>query len=415
MLDTLKEHVDKSILKRDVDKFALHNVQPGSVVEPRSADEAAAVMRLASENEWRVECAGNGTQAYGNRRTRADIVMSTRSLTKIVEYEPADLVIGVEAGMTLHKLQRETNRNQQFLAQDPPAHEDTTIGSIIATSRSGPLRYAHGTMRDHVLGLEMVTGDGRVLKLGGRVVKNVAGYDLVRLLVGSGGTLGLITAAYLRLKPVPQSDETLLLRAASHAPLLEIARFITDTHLEAQAIELLAPGSETDEWRLVVRLAGNTESVADARARLTARAMELKTGAPEPAPKIWTEMQKTELAAQTSVRLADLPARIEGTLQAAQKLAARVNAQSSVIAHAADGIVRVLFGPSAPEETAFAIGEARALVAGAGGTVIVHSSSGDLMRRVDAFGATGPQLKLMAELKKIFDPAGILAQGRFVV
>jgi glycolate oxidase FAD binding subunit len=415
MLDTLRAGVDSSIFRRDIEAFALHDVQPGAVLEPRSADEAATVMRLASENGWRVECAGNGTQMYGNRRTRADIVISTRVLNHIVEYEPADLVIGVQAGMTLHALQREVQRNRQFLAQDPPAHAESTIGSLIATSRSGPLRYAHGTMRDHVLGLQVVTADGRVLNVGGRVVKNVAGYDLVRLLVGSGGTLGLISAAYLRLKPLPHTDHTIIIAAADPAPLLEITRFIVEMHLEAQAIELLGPSAEAAPWQLQVRLAGNHESVVDARARVTAKASELSSQLKDGSVNDWEALQEIELAAHTTIRLADLPTRIELMLQAAQKITGKIAARSRIVAHAADGIVRVLLGESSAEETAFAIGEARALVVGGKGTVIVHSGNAELMRRVDAFGATGAQLKLMANIKSIFDPAGILAPGRFVV
>jgi glycolate oxidase FAD binding subunit len=414
MLDQLTAAIDGAIIARDTQSFGLHDVKPGAVVEPRNADEAAAVMRMASEHGWRVECAGNGTQSFGNRRTRADIVISTRALTDIVEYEPADLVIGVQTGMTLQRLNRETRRNAQFLAQDPPAHERTTMGGLIATARSGPLRYAHGTMRDHVLGLQMVTGDGRILQLGGRVVKNVAGYDLVRLLVGSAGTLGLITSVYLRLKPVPQSDSSLMVYGDDPAPLLELTQFIVETHLEAQAIELLGPDTANADWRLLVRLAGNQESVVDATARLQARSGDLSLRMLPAGASDWDALQRAELNACTTVRLGDLPGRLDVTLQAAQKLIARVPG-ALIVAHAADGIVRILLDESPVEETAFALGELRALLSISGGSVIVHSRTAELMRRVDAFGATGPQLPLMANLKKIFDPAGILAPGRFVV
>jgi glycolate oxidase FAD binding subunit len=415
MLDLLKEAIDKSIIARDTERFAVHDIAPGTVVEPGSADEAAAVLRLASEHGWRVECAGNGTQAFGNRRTRVDLVISTRKMTDIVEYEPADLVIGVQAGMTFQQLQRETRKNAQHLAQDPPTSDRSTVGGVIATSRSGPLRYAHGTMRDHVLGLQMVTADGRVLQLGGRVVKNVAGYDLVRLLVGSAGTLGLITAAYLRLKPLPQTEETVVMSAGSASLLLEIAQFITDLHLEAQAIELLGPAVDSDSWSLLIRLAGNHESVADAKARIEARSRELRAGCRMGGSDDWYSMRDIELEACTAVRVADLPARIEATLGAVQRLADRIPASTRIAAHAGDGIVRLLIGESAVDETAFAIGETRAQLAVSGGTVVVHSRTAELIRRVDAFGATGPQLQLMAKLKNIFDPAGIMAPGRFVV
>jgi glycolate oxidase FAD binding subunit len=415
MLETLKSVVDAASVSKDYDAFTLHDVKPGAVIEPRSADEAATIMKLACEREWRVECAGGGTQMYGNRRTRADIVLSTRGMHNVVEYEPADLVIGVQAGMRLRSLQRETRRHAQFLALDPVAHRRSTAGGMIATARSGPLRYAHGTPRDHVLGLQMVTGDGRILQLGGRVVKNVAGYDLVRLLVGSAGTLGLITSAYVRLKPIPQSEQTMLISAGEPQPLLELAGFIRETNLEAAAMELLAAGTLTESWALLVRLAGSQEGVADAQQRIKARSVPLNASA-QPVPEAeWGTLQRIELEAETIVRLADLPARIDTTLQLAHKVISKLSAPCHLAAHAGDGIVRVLIGESAIDETAFAIGEARSVMNVSGGTVLVQSRNGELMRRVDAFGTTGALLPLMAKLKKIFDPAGILAPGRFVV
>lgn len=414
MLDALRAAVDAHAISRDVEAFALHGVRPGAVVEPRSAAEAAAVLKLAAENEWRVECAGAGTQAYGNRRTRVDVVISTRALTRVVEYEAADLVMGVEAGLPLGKIAEETRRHAQFFAQDPAANERSTVGGVLATARSGPLRFSQGTPRDHVLGLQLVTGDGRVLELGGRVVKNVAGYDLVRLAIGSAGTLGLITQAYLRLKPLPQRDETMAIRAAAVEPLLELTRFIVAEKLEAAAVELLAPGAQA-EWMLIVRLAANEEAVADARARVAGEGMRLGAVAESASDRVWEELANGELQATTIVRLADLPARLPVTLQQARKLADRLKGEKTMVAHAGDGVVRLYLGTLPAEETAFAISEARAFMNVTGGTLVVHSRSAEFMRRLDAFGAVGAAQNLMAQLKQIFDPAGILAPGRFVV
>ena len=390
-----------------LDQFTLHDVKPGKVLEPTTADEAASILREATEKELRVECAGNGTQAFGNRRTRADIIISTRELDRVIEYDAADLVIGAQAGMRLHDLQRETRKNAQFFAQDPPAGNRSTIGGMIATGRSGPSRYAYGTPRDHVLGLEVVTGDGRVLHIGGRVVKNVAGYDLVRLFVGSAGTLGLITSAYLRLRPVPQMEETVEIRAAAAQPLIEITKFIVDLNLEATAIELVGPGIFGSEWSLFVRLSGNKEAVADARSKLATKSSL------SAAVDAWTQIERAELEASTIVRLADLPSRIVETLQIAAPL--REKGGGRIIAHAGDGIVRVLFDEFDVESTAFAIGEARRMMQINGGSAIVHSRNAELMRRVDAFGSVAATLPMMVKLKQAFDPGSVLAPGRFVI
>ena len=415
MLDTLASVLEGGRVSDDAARFTLHDVRPGAVVEPRSAAEAAAVLKLASENEWRVECAGGGTQAFGNRRTRADIIISTRALTGIVEYEAADLVIGVQAGLPLLELARATRRNAQFFAQDPAADERSTVGGVLATGRSGPLRFSQGTPRDHVLGLQVVTGDGRILDVGGRVVKNVAGYDLVRLLVGSAGTLGLITSAFVRLKPIPQRDETIAATATHSAPLLELAQHIVAGNLEASAIELMGPRTTSHAWTLLVRLAGSDEAVADARARIAAECARTGAAITEADPDAWSGLGRLELQATTIVRLADLPARLPATLQQAEKLLGKLSGDRALVAHAGDGIVRLYLGDMPADETAFAIGEARAVMQVTAGTLVVHSRSAELMRRTDAFGAVGPAQPLMARMKQIFDPAGILAPGRFVV
>jgi glycolate oxidase FAD binding subunit len=415
MLDTLRAALDDAAISRDAGDFVLHGIEPGAVIEPRTADEAAAIMKLAVSNGWYVECAGGATQPFGNRRTRADIVISTRRMKSLVEYEPADLVIGVQTGLPLRELQAETRPHAQFFAQDPAAHERSTVGGVLATARSGPLRYSQGTPRDHALGLEIVTGDGRILKFGGRVVKNVAGYDVVRLLVGSAGTLGLITSAYLRLKPIPQCDETIRIDAGEAQPLIDLVDFVVGEMLEAAAFELIAPGELGERWSLLVRLAGNPESVADARLRIHSHAITRRAVPENTRPDIWDYLQNTELQATTMVRLADLPTRLSATLQVAEKLRARGAPDGKLIAHAGDGIIRIHVGEADAEQLAFAIGEARAAMSSAGGTVIVHSRNSELMRRADAFGAVGATLPLMARLKKIFDPAGVLAPGRFVV
>src|SRR5687768_6975102 len=167
------------------------------VLAPSSSEQAAAFVREA---------------AVARRR----IKLSAQNMTAVSEYEPADLVISVHAGATLADIARAAAPHNQFLALDPAVDASTTIGSIVATNAAGPLRLAHGTPRDQVLGLEVVTGDGRVLEFGGKVVKNVAGYDIVRLLIGSRGALGFITRVNIRLKPSPAFDRTAILTVDSY-------------------------------------------------------------------------------------------------------------------------------------------------------------------------------------------------------
>ncbi|HEY0671750.1 MAG TPA: FAD-linked oxidase C-terminal domain-containing protein, partial [Longimicrobiales bacterium] len=203
--------------------------------------------------------------------------------------------------------------------------------------------------------------------------------------------------------------------AAEPQPLLELARYITTANLEAVALELLDAGALTESWLLLVRLAGNQESVADAHAHIAAHAKQLNAETRAAPAADWDALARLELSATTVVRLADLPSRLENTLQLAQRLMARVNGPCQMAAHAGDGVIRIFIGESTAADTAYVVGEIRELMAVSNGTVTLHSSNAELMRRVDAFGANNVPLALMSRLKQVFDPAGVLAPGRFVV
>src|SRR5690606_26707295 len=196
MLDALRRAAGHDAVEAPAPgAWSVHGAAPQAVVSPPDADGVAAVLELCSAEGWTVEPAGAGTWLdHGRAPARsADIVLSTRRLRGRIDSEPADLVVGTDAGVPLERLQQRLASDGQELALDPPYAGDATIGATIATAAAGPLRAGYGTARDHVLGLEVVTGDGRRIHFGGRVVKNVAGYDGVRLLTGSRGTLGIIT------------------------------------------------------------------------------------------------------------------------------------------------------------------------------------------------------------------------------
>ena len=243
MRDLLRTVVNASCLldAEAVHAYAVRGKVPAVVVAPHRAEEAAAVLKLATEQELAVECAGAGSRlAGGNTPRKIDIVMTSARMHAIAEYEPADLVIAVETGASHAQIADAVTPHNQFLALDPPVLAQSTFGATIATGAAGPLRYAHGTPRDQVLGLEIVTGDGRVLHFGGRVVKNVAGYDIVRLMVGSRGTLGFITRVHVRLKPQPEVDRTVAVRAASFGEVADVMEAALTAGLEPAALEILS-------------------------------------------------------------------------------------------------------------------------------------------------------------------------------
>jgi len=214
---------------------------PVAVLAPFSETQVAQVMARASQEGWRVLPAGLCSWLDGGGTPDVDLVLSTRNLRELGSYESADLTFTAGAGIPWRGLQKETRANGQWLPLDPPGAGAGSLGAVAASGVSGPLRHAHGAPRDHILGVTLVSGDGRILNWGGRVVKNVAGFDITRLSIGSWGALGIITSVSARLFPLHEEDVTLLLSAPSAEDLLPVARSMATSPLPLSALELLDP------------------------------------------------------------------------------------------------------------------------------------------------------------------------------
>ncbi len=185
-------------------RYSVDGIVPDSVAVPENESEVAALLQSAAAAEIVVVPWGAGTkQDLGHPLDRVDLVLSLERLNRVVDYVPADMTITVEAGMPLATLQSHTARNGQYVALDPPRADRATMGGIVAAASHGPRRGAYGGVRDQLLGVRIALADGRVVKCGGKVVKNVAGYDMTRLVAGSLGTLGVITEVSMRLRPLP--------------------------------------------------------------------------------------------------------------------------------------------------------------------------------------------------------------------
>jgi glycolate oxidase FAD binding subunit len=418
MLEQLRSLLgDAAVLSDDRrTEWRVAGVQPQAVVAPANTEQVAAVLRCAGSAGIPIEPAGAGTWLRAGRPpATAPIVLSTQRMQRIIEYVPADLVISVDAGVTLDNVQGTANAQRQFLALDPPAHHSATIGALVATASAGPLRHAYGAPRDQVLGLELVTGDGRVLNLGGKVVKNVAGYDLTRLVVGSRGTLGVITRVHVRLRPMPARDGTFQYRGSAGS-LIDLSAAIQQAALEPAALEL-ATLPDTETCALYVRMQSN-------EAALAAAALELAQVAGEP-PKLlsgdegralWQQLADAGARARVNVRLAALPAEAQQVWSAAQRIHATLPRAHTAL-HAGLGIARVE-GDEPVDPAAFsgAVAAARRSLERLRGTVLVVVAPPEIQATI---GAPRPisdaQARLMRELKKAFDPPSILAPDRFSV
>lgn len=233
-------------------------------VAPGSTDALALVCRLAHDEGWKIRVEGLATWLPAD--APADLAVSTRALDEIVSVHPADLVATVQAGASLDAIRRRLAEQGMWLALDPPGRPDRTLGSVIATGTSGPLRHGFGPVRDQILGCTVVTGDGRIVKPGARVVKNVAGYDLTKLHVGGFGGFGILTAAHLRLRALPRADVTLVSRGSRDA-LTAAARDLLEARIAPAALELVSPALAADpDWVLAIRFLGVDSAVqADVR------------------------------------------------------------------------------------------------------------------------------------------------------
>ena len=239
-------------------------------VAPGSPDAVALLLRTAHEEGWHVRVEGAGTWLPPD--APADLALTTRRLDRIPAIQPQDLMATAEAGIGCDQLRQQLADHGAWLAIDPPGLAGRTLGSVVATATAGPLRSGFGAIRDHLLGVTFVTGDGRMIQSGGRVMKNVAGYDLTRLQAGAFGAFGVIVLVHLRLRALPRADVTLVLEGARE-DLARVADDIRAAGLAPAALELVSPAlARRERWVLAARVAGSDALVASEETELRAAA-----------------------------------------------------------------------------------------------------------------------------------------------
>src|SRR5216684_136118 len=224
---------------------AVAGVQPKLVIEPGTESELAEVLRLSNEAGLAVIPRGGGTKlGWGNPPARADLILSTARLTEIIEHAWADLTVSVEAGCTIQRLQETLAQHGQRLALDPLWPEKATVGGVLSTNDSGALRLRFGALRDLIIGATIALPDGTLARSGGKVVKNVAGYDLPKLVTGAFGTLGVITRAVFRLHPLPRTAKTFSFKTESFPALQQSILAIQDSQLAHTALQIRCADGE---------------------------------------------------------------------------------------------------------------------------------------------------------------------------
>ncbi len=282
-------------------------------IRPRATDGVAAALTTANREGWNVTVEGQGSWQHDD--APADLVLSLAALDRITDLRAADLVVTVGAGVPLDSLRRAALEHATWCALDPPGRADRTVGSVVATATAGPLRHGYGPVRHQVLGLVTVSGDGTVTHAGGTTVKNVAGFDLVKLHTGGFGGFGVITECHLRLRGLPRADTTWI-AAGARDRLLDAAHRLTASRSEAVAVELFSPRlAVRSEWLLAVRLAGGPDAVQAESARLPgAEDIDwVQLGSDEPAT-FWREQAYRIVSQPVTLRIGVLPEGMAETL-----------------------------------------------------------------------------------------------------
>jgi glycolate oxidase FAD binding subunit len=361
------------------------------VLTPASLEALAATLR---DTTGAVRVRGGGSKwTWGAVGPEPDIVIETSGLGQIVEHAAGDLIVTAQAGVRLADIQAQLGRSGQWLALDPP-EPDATIGGIIATAASGPRRLRYGTPRDLLIGLTVVLADGTVARSGGKVVKNVAGYDLGKLFTGSYGTLGVVAECTFRLHPLPAARRVVTVETADPGPLVrELLRSpLEPTALEYDGkalcalFEMVPPAADAQAVALL-SLAGGGDIAEDAPPGFGARPGE-----------------PGDVALKVTHRLSSLGAVLD---------AVRRRLPGAVIAaHVGSGVVHVGWPPD-NGAVAAAVDVLRNDVAQHDGTVVVVDAPPDVKADLDVWGPV-PGLEVMRRIKAQFDPDGRMSPGRFV-
>jgi glycolate oxidase FAD binding subunit len=400
-------------------------VVPRWVAAPATTEELGALLGLAHAEKLVVVPRGSGSaMALGHPPTRVDLVVDLQRMDRILEYNPDDLTMTVGAGATLGRLEAPLRAHGQFFPLDPPGAATRTIGGVVATNASGPLRVRYGTSRDLLLGVRFVQADGVVTWGGAKVVKSVTGYDVPKLMVGALGTLGILSELTLRLHPLPNCERTWIVTFGAAQSAQAFVASLMDSALQPNRVEWLnrmaaRAWTEMPAAAAILVSVGSVEaSVLDQQARIEERARQANGVMSEVAHDRWPRHGAGPDSSEVvTLRVGTLPSVLADSVTGLERAAADVAPAAilSITGSAVLGALRAELSGAGLEEAAALLSRARALVAPVAGSVIVERAPIAVRRAVDPWGPVAPEpLALMQALKREFDPEGILNPGRFV-
>ncbi|MFQ5883379.1 MAG: FAD-binding oxidoreductase [Candidatus Methylomirabilales bacterium] len=414
---------------------------PTAVAFPASVDEVSAIMAFSSAERLKIAPRGSGTKmGVGGVPEQVHLVLALSRLNGVVDHEPADMIATFQAGSLLREAQATLAQNEQFIALDPPYADLATIGGILATNSSGPRRLRYGTSRDLVLAVRVVHADGKITKGGAKVVKNVTGYDMNKLYIGSLGTLAIIVEATFRLFPLPAFEKTYLAAFASLDAARGVVARILDSPVVASALELFNPEASRqvaeraglpwpkEGYGLAVAVGSVRREAVDAQLR-TVRGFCGEAGIAE-GHLLDNQVHETFWRVTRDFRLSDGPravlkasvllTKVAEGMRLGQEVVTKQGLGLGIVSEAGSGIIRYYLtgDTTSPERFQQGVIEAverlRAFAQEAEGSLVVLEAPPQLKSNVDVWGSVGNALPLMQGLKEQFDPERVLNPGRFV-
>ena len=408
----------------DCARFTIDGTQPERVLFPNSAEQVCRILQTACVRGVALVPAGFGAHlGLGAPPRRPFAVLSLAAIDALVDHQPANMTVTAQAGMSVAGLQAAVAESGQWLPVEPPLPAATSVGGLISADLSGPSRFSQGTVRDLLIGITVARADGTIVKSGGRVVKNVAGYDLAKLYCGALGTLGVIVEATFKLRALPAALAVGRVACRGMAEAGELLEGIRNAPLEPRLIELLTQiPTAGGDCIVVVGLGGSEEEVAHQGGTLRALAhgkmIEERVG--EDAATALAELRDANVRGEGFLKLKAnlLPTGIAAFVAALEDISAEHGLTMAVQAHAGNGIVRVrAHHPNAKDTGRSAralVEQSRAAATALGGTLVVEQAAPDLKPDLDIWGGGIEALPLMRRIKEALDPKGVLSPGRFV-
>ncbi len=447
LISKLKEVAGKATFIRDrvkLEAYALDGKRPKVIVSPRTVEEISGIVAYANEQRLAVVPMGNGTKtAVGGAPKKLDLVLQTTRLNRIIDCDVENLTLTAQSGITLSQVQRLLAKEGKgyFVPLDPPFTEKATLGGILASNSSGPKRLLYGTARDLVIGMKAVFPNGDIIVSGGKTVKNVSGYDMCKLLIGSFGTLGIISEVTLRLLPLPEAEASLLLpfgsieeadgfvQEMSHSQLLPAA-VETLNALAVKKLKYNLPLPSERNYLVAIGVEGVAESTERQMVEMghmgrKRGALEVITLKSERHVAFWNALRDfskglgKKYPGYVTLKSNFLVSKCGQMMGRYEKLAQGLGIDCALISHSGSGILYayVLREDGSQSGIEVLIRFIKKLTSEAAkneGNTIIESSPPSVKKRVNPWGKPRGDVVVMRRIKREIDPRGILSPGRFV-